>query len=87
MGKEYNRSENAVRDYTVVAEGGFSGLGQRWIEIRCPFCGTVSRAFLWSLAGGGKRCENRRCRAKHASFGRTMPLVGREDMVPPGAAR
>ena len=25
--------------------------------IYCPFCGDEIRAYLWSLAGGGKRCE------------------------------
>lgn len=82
MGVEYNRSPNAVRDYAVVRQGGFSGLGQRWAEIRCPFCGTVSRAFIWSISGGGKCCENKRCGAKHSSTGQTIPRVGREDMQP-----
>ena len=29
--------------------------------IRCPFCDTVTEAYVWSLAGSGKRCE---CGAK-----------------------
>lgn len=84
MGVEYNRSPNASREWVLVGEGGFSGLGKRWAEIRCPFCGTISRAFVWSLPGGGKCCENGRCGAKHGSTGQTIPRVGREGMVPGG---
>jgi hypothetical protein len=80
MSKEYNRSPNAMRDYTV--EGGGSQHGKSYANIRCPFCGTLSRAYLWSLAGGGKCCENKRCGAKHNSWGGTIPVVGREDMKP-----
>jgi len=29
--------------------------------LRCPFCDTVTEAYVWSLAGSGKRCE---CGAK-----------------------
>ena len=25
--------------------------------IDCPFCGVEVKAYLWSLSGGGKRCE------------------------------
>lgn len=32
------------------------------IGIRCPFCGTVTEARVWSLAGVGKKCD---CGAKH----------------------
>lgn len=35
-----------------------------WIE--CPWCGVEVKAYLWSLAGGGKRC---RCGAIFASGG------------------
>lgn len=82
MPVEYNRSPNAQRDFTVVAQGGYVGLGKRYADVRCPFCGTVSRAFIWSLSGGGKVCVNKRCGAKHGSTGQTSPRVGREDMQP-----
>jgi hypothetical protein len=57
------------REFRVVGKGGFSGLGRRWIMIRCPFCSWESKAFVWSLSGSGKRCENRACRALFGSMG------------------
>lgn len=30
--------------------------GRSTIDIECPFCGEEATAFLWSLAGGGKKC-------------------------------
>lgn len=80
MPVEYNRSDNATRDYGVVAERHEHGKSR--IQIRCPFCGTLSWAFLWSLYGGGKRCENNHCGAKFAKGGYAMPVVGREEMTP-----
>jgi hypothetical protein len=29
----------------------------------CPFCGTTCRVYIWSLAGGGKKCPG--CGAVH----------------------
>ena len=26
-------------------------------KLKCPWCETENRVFIWSLAGGGKRCE------------------------------
>jgi hypothetical protein len=80
MAVEYNRSPNAQRDH--VKHSYWSSMGRSSVAIDCPFCGTTSRAFVWSLAGGGKCCENRKCGAKHASFGVSFPRVGREDMQP-----
>ncbi len=37
--------------------------GRSRVEITCPCCGLTQWAYLWSLAGGGKRCENKVCRA------------------------
>lgn len=84
MGKpvEYNRSENATRPYKVTRQGGFHGLGKRTVDILCPFCGWTTQAYLWSLSGGGKVCINRKCGAKHNSYGTTIPRVGREEMNP-----
>lgn len=83
MATQYNYSDNAARKYDVVRQGGFSGLGQRYVMIRCPFCGTESKAYIWSISGGGKLCENKKaCGAKFASFGNAYPVVGREDMTP-----
>jgi hypothetical protein len=81
MADPYNRSENAMRRHKVIATGGYTGLGKRYEDIECPFCGTVSRAFVWSLCGGGKVCINRKCGAKHRNGGITMPRLGREEGV------
>lgn len=38
----------------------------RVIFIDCPFCKAEVRAYVWSLAGGGKRCE---CGAIFSAYG------------------
>lgn len=50
-----------VRTFTVVGER--SEFGRSSIDIVCPFCGSTVRAYVWSLAGSGKRCTTRSCRA------------------------
>lgn len=79
MGKpiEYNRSDNAAREFKVLRHR--SEMGKSRVEIECPFCRTRFWAFIWSISGGGKRCENKECGAKHASFGVAYPVVGREE--------
>lgn len=37
--------------------------GKSYADIECPFCGCVTQARLWSLAGSGKRCD---CGAVHS---------------------
>jgi len=76
MTKQYNRSENAIRAYRVVRAR--STHGSSSIDIECPFCGTTSTAFLWSLYGGGKVCVNKACGAKHSKGGYTIPVAGKE---------
>lgn len=85
MTVEYNRSDNALRQYRVTGER--SGHGKSRIEIECPFCGCRSWAYLWSLYGGGKRCENAACGAKHSKGGYSIPVVGREHFTPETAPR
>jgi hypothetical protein len=80
MAVEYNRSPNAQREYRSHSYR--SRMGRSTVEIDCPFCGTTSTAFIWSLSGGGKRCENKRCGAKFNSAGTASPVVGREEMTP-----
>jgi hypothetical protein len=50
-------------------------MGRSSITIRCPFCDWLTTAFLWSLAGGGKRCGNRDCGALFGSSGTAYRLV------------
>ena len=50
--------------------------GRSTVFITCPFCGWKTEAYIWSLAGSGKRCPNEDCRA-HLLYG-----VAIRDMVP-----
>lgn len=50
-----------IRQYSVIRE--FSEMGRSRILIECPFCGETFWAYVWSLAGCGKKCP--RCGAKH----------------------
>lgn len=34
----------------------WSGVGRTKVVLECPFCAATVEAFLWSLAGSGKRC-------------------------------
>lgn len=43
-----------------------SEMGRTRIEIVCPCCQQVQWGYTWSLAGSGKRCENKACRAMFA---------------------
>ena len=51
-----------------LASAGSHANGRSTIWITCPFCGTETECFIWSLAGGGKRCE---CGAIHRYLGQT----------------
>lgn len=53
-----------VRQYTYW--GYTSAMGRSRITIVCPFCQADVVAYLWSLAGCGKRCE---CGAKFNQLG------------------
>lgn len=52
------------REYTVLSRT--DRVGRSSVDIRCPFCSTVVMAFIWSLCGGGKRCD---CGAMFGSIG------------------
>jgi len=45
-----------------------SEFGRNTCEIKCPFCGATVNAYVWSLAGGGKRCP---CGVIHFNSGVT----------------
>lgn len=57
-----------ARVYTVVGED--REMGRSSIDIRCPFCNAVVTAYIWSLAGHGKKCT---CGAMHSYYGFTTP--------------
>jgi hypothetical protein len=43
-----------------------SAVGRSYCYVACPFCGESVKAYIWSLAGSGKRCP---CGAVHGSYG------------------
>lgn len=74
---DYNRSENARREFTVIANVSAAN-GRSYYRLRCPFCRSEFKAYKWSINGGGKRCENAACGAMHTRWGFAVPVVGRE---------
>lgn len=60
---------------------GVSEFGRSTVFVTCPFCGRRTEAYVWSLAGSGKRCPNPECRA-HLCYG-----VAIRDMVPAEEAK
>lgn len=44
------------REYEVVSQTLEYPSSIVW-HISCPWCGGSVKAYLWSLSGGGKRCE------------------------------
>jgi hypothetical protein len=48
---------------------GRSEFGRSTVWITCPYCDVEVEAYVWSLAGSGKRCE---CGALHTSIGVTV---------------
>jgi len=60
-------SKKERRNYTITAER--SDHGKSSVDIKCPFCGSITTAYLWSLAGSGKKCE---CGAKHTYLNGTI---------------
>lgn len=38
-------------------------VGRGTVQVECPFCGTITLCYVWSLAGSGKKC---RCGAVHS---------------------
>lgn len=54
--------------------------GRASIQVVCPFCNTRVTAYVWSMAGGGKKCPG--CGAMHTGFGltiRKIPAIGTDN--------
>lgn len=49
--------------------GSYSQFATSYCYIWCPWCGAKSKAYIWSLSGGGKRCDG--CGVMHCSGGRS----------------
>jgi hypothetical protein len=59
----------------------YSGeFGRANCVIQCPFCGAEVKVYVWSLAGGGKRCN---CGALHMS-GQTIKKLHNPKPIHPG---
>ena len=56
-------------------DGVFARPGRMYIRILCPFCGRNVKAYVWSLAGGGKRCD---CGTLFGSDGKAHKLSEEE---------
>ena len=54
-----------TKQYTVTACRPDAN-GRTVVYIKCPYCGAEVRAYVWSLAGCGKRCS---CGVKFNGFG------------------
>lgn len=50
------------KNWIYMGKGPHSGTGKSTIKIRCPYCDATVVAYVWSLAGSGKRCT---CGAIH----------------------
>jgi hypothetical protein len=46
--------------------------GRSYCYITCPFCNAEVKAYVWSLAGGGKRCP---CGALHGNYGTSTKKI------------
>lgn len=46
--------------------------GRAAFTIICPFCGSHAKAYIWSLCGGGKKCD---CGAMHSGFGYSLAPI------------
>lgn len=58
------------RDYRALGRTPLP-CGRTMITIRCPWCNETFDAYVWSLAGSGKRCPN--CRSLHTSASAWRP--------------
>lgn len=45
-----------------------SEMGRSRVTAECPYCGEHLKVYLWSLAGGGKRCPCGALITKYGAF-------------------
>lgn len=64
---EETKPQDETREHVKYA--GVSRMGKSTCIIICPFCKAETTAFVWSLAGSGKKCSNEDCGAIHGSIG------------------
>jgi len=71
---KYDMSKS--RKYIVIGES--HNHGNSSIDIECPFCKTKTTAYIWSLAGSGKKCIG--CGSKHTWIHGTLPLFKKQEL-------
>ena len=57
----------SVEEREFTYRDGTSEIGRKTIFITCPFCGTETMAYVWSMSAVGKRCST--CAALHLYSG------------------
>src|SRR4030095_4133943 len=64
--KQFTNSKGeTIESRTYFSDHYRSAFGKSSIVITCPFCGDKVKAYLWSLAGTGKKCV---CGAIHNHY-------------------
>lgn len=63
----HSMNDTEIKQHTRT--GAVSSFGKSYTFITCPFCGEETKAFLWSLAGSGKKCT---CGVIHTGYGTTI---------------
>jgi len=69
-------------DYTAgktfkVLSTGVKPPSSNYSIVECPHCQSRFRAYWWSIAGGGKKCENKACGAMLNSAGLAYPKIAK----------
>ena len=68
--EERIKNGHKIRDYKRT--GKYSQFGRSYCYITCPFCNEEVKAYIWSLAGCGKKCS---CGAVHTYYGFTAKKI------------
>ena len=73
--KRWHNGKRVLHDQRPWVSLGYHPLfGRSSIRIQCPFCYTVTRAYIWSLAGSDKRCDG--CNALFCFIWNGLPWNG-----------
>ena len=56
QGELVTTAQKVFREHTGLREI-YRSVGRILVEATCPFCQGTVQAYLWSLAGSGKKCS------------------------------
>lgn len=56
------------------SKGYYSRVGNAYHLVDCPVCGQEHHLYPWSLAGSGKKCENKKCETAFFGGNRAITL-------------